>query len=317
MVKFDGTNWTNYNPNNSPLKDNTVTGLNVYNNTVWTSSYGHGLYKFDGSNWVNYAAANSGILNDYTYCVTTDNSGNIWVGISNGNVSNSGVVKFNGLTTWTPYSFFFDYNYRVAEAIAVDKQGNIWCGTRVGVFKFNGTDWNHYTKENTSGGLCGNVVREINVDASGNVWFGCMDKDPATGYWIEGGLSKFTGTTWSSYKPSGGGLTNGNVSAIDFNPTDVKETESIPTSFMLNQNYPNPFNPETVISYQLPVSSFVTLKVYDALGRQVATLVNEFQTAGIHNSTFSTLSSALTSGIYFYKLQSGSFVDVKKMMLVK
>lgn len=384
LVKFDGTNWTNYNPNNSSMKDNTVTGLSVYNNTVWISTYAHGLYKFDGSNWNNYANANSGILNDQTYCVTTDNSGNVWVGINNGNASNSGVVKFNGLTAWTPYTFFFDYNYRVAEAIAVDKQSNIWCGTRVGVFKFNGTDWNHYTKENTSSGLCGNWVREINVDASGNVWFGCLDKDPATGYWIEGGLSKFTGTTWSNYKPSGGGLTNGYVSAIafkdsdvwvgtgfcgqyggnglykfngsswtnyvndnstfpstcvndlvvdkngnlwagsswgltkiDFNPTAVEETESIPTTFSLSQNYPNPFNPETVISYQLPVSSFVTLKVYDTLGRQVATLVNEFQTAGIHNSTFSILSSALTSGIYFYKLQSGSFVDVKKMMLVK
>ena len=133
---------------------------------------------------------------------------------------------------------------------------------------------------NTFPGTC---VNDLVVDKNGNLW---------------------AGSSW--------GLTK-----IDFNPTDVKETESIPTSFMLNQNYPNPFNPETVISYQLPVSSFVTLKVYDALGRQVATLVNEFQTAGIHNSTFSTLSSALTSGIYFYKLQSGSFVDVKKMMLVK
>ncbi len=384
LVKFDGTNWTNYNPNNSPMKDRSVTGLCVYNNIVWAGTYSYGLFKFDGSNWVNYTAANSGILNDQSYCVTADAGGNIWVGINNGNVSNSGVVKFNGLTTWTPSTFYDAYNYQTVEAIAVDRQGNIWCGTRVGAFRFNGTGWNQYTKENTNGGLCGSYVREINVDASGNVWFGCMDKDPATGYFIEGGLSKFTGSTWSNYKPSGGGLTNGYVSAIafkgsdvwvgtgfcgqyggkglykfngsswtnyvndnstfpttcvndlvvdkngnlwigsasgltklDFNPVDVENTESLPTSFSLSQNYPNPFNPETIINYQLPVSSFVTLKIYDALGRQVATLVNEFQTAGIHHSTFSTLHSSLASGIYFYKLQSGSFVDVKKMMLVK
>ncbi|MHB8930132.1 MAG: two-component regulator propeller domain-containing protein [Melioribacteraceae bacterium] len=384
LVKFDGTNWTNYNPNNSPMKDNTVTGLFVYNNTVWTSSYGHGLYKFDGSNWNNYAAATSGILNDQTYCVTADNSGNVWVGINSGNASNSGVVKFNGLAAWTPYTFLYANNYQTVESIAVDKQGNIWCGTRAGVIKFNGTDWSQYTKENTSGGLCGNWVREINVDASGNVWFGCLDKDPVTGYWIEGGLSKFTGSTWSNYKPSGGGLTNGYVSAIafkgsdvwvgtgfcgqyggnglykfngsswtnyvndnssfpttcvndlvvdkngnlwigsswgltkvDFNPTAVEETESIPTSFSLNQNYPNPFNPETVISYQLPVSGKVRLSVSDLLGREVAVLVDEVQSAGIHHSTFSTARTALSSGVYFYKLQTENFVDVKKMMIIK
>jgi len=98
---------------------------------------------------------------------------------------------------------------------------------------------------------------------------------------------------------------------------DIDEEKTIPAEYSLSQNYPNPFNPETTISYQLPKAEQVTLKVYDVLGREIATLVNEFQQAGIYNSSFSTLRSSLTSGIYFYRLQAGSFVQTKKMILIK
>jgi hypothetical protein len=88
-----------------------------------------------------------------------------------------------------------------------------------------------------------------------------------------------------------------------------------PKAFALMQNYPNPFNPTTVIRYQLPVSSQITLKVYDVLGREVATLVNENKQAG--NYTVSFDASKCSSGVYFYKLQTGNFVQTKRMMLVK
>lgn len=96
--------------------------------------------------------------------------------------------------------------------------------------------------------------------------------------------------------------------------TDVEET-SIPTKYELNQNYPNPFNPSTVINYQLPEAGNVTLKVYDVLGNEVSTLVNEFKQAGVYNAKFAN--SNLSSGIYLYRLQAGSFVSVKRMMLIK
>lgn len=96
--------------------------------------------------------------------------------------------------------------------------------------------------------------------------------------------------------------------------TDIEEN-AIPTKYALNQNYPNPFNPSTVINYQLPEAGQVTLKVYDVLGNEVTTLVNEFKQAGVYNAKFSN--SQLSSGIYFYKLQVGNFVSVKKMMLTK
>jgi hypothetical protein len=99
--------------------------------------------------------------------------------------------------------------------------------------------------------------------------------------------------------------------------TDVEETyiTDIPLDYSLKQNYPNPFNPSTVISWQLPVGSHQTLKIYDVLGNEAATLVDEFREAGRYETTFDA--STLSSGIYFYRLQAGSFVETKKMLLLK
>ncbi len=88
-----------------------------------------------------------------------------------------------------------------------------------------------------------------------------------------------------------------------------------PVKFSLEQNYPNPFNPGTVISWKSPVSSRQTLKVYDVLGREVATLVNEYKPAGTYQVEFNA--SKLPSGIYFYRLNAGSFTQTKKMILIK
>lgn len=93
------------------------------------------------------------------------------------------------------------------------------------------------------------------------------------------------------------------------------EQNLIPIAFALRQNYPNPFNPTTRIRYELPSDRQVTLVVYDILGKEVATLVHERQTAGYYEVPFS--GEALASGIYFYRLTAGTFVSVQKMMLVK
>jgi hypothetical protein len=89
----------------------------------------------------------------------------------------------------------------------------------------------------------------------------------------------------------------------------------VPTFFRLECNFPNPFNPTTMINYQLPIDNYVTLKVYDVLGREVALLVNEFKMAGWYEVNFDA--SNLTNGVYFYKLQAGKFSDIKKMVLMK
>jgi hypothetical protein len=90
-----------------------------------------------------------------------------------------------------------------------------------------------------------------------------------------------------------------------------------PNKFVLSPNYPNPFNPSTVISYQLPVNGFVSLKVFDVLGNEIATLVNEEKVAGSYNVQFKINSVQFGSGVYFYRLQSGDFVESRKMVILK
>jgi hypothetical protein len=98
--------------------------------------------------------------------------------------------------------------------------------------------------------------------------------------------------------------------------TSVHDSPSSePKAFSLFQNYPNPFNPTTVISYQLPTTSFVSLEVYDMSGRKIKTLLNEHQPAGAHSMTFDAAS--LSSGMYFCRLTAGSLVDTKKLLVIK
>ena len=98
-------------------------------------------------------------------------------------------------------------------------------------------------------------------------------------------------------------------------PVSVKN-ENIPSiSYSLDQNYPNPFNPSTTIKYQIPELSFVTLKVYDVLGNEITTLVSDEKTVGNHQVDFDAFS--LSSGVYFYQLKAGSFIEAKKMVLMK
>ncbi len=89
----------------------------------------------------------------------------------------------------------------------------------------------------------------------------------------------------------------------------------LPEIFVLSQNYPNPFNPSTTIKYSIPASNFVTLKVYDVLGNEVSNLVNEYKNAGSYEVNFD--GSQLSSGTYFYKLESGAFSQTKKLQLLK
>jgi hypothetical protein len=98
--------------------------------------------------------------------------------------------------------------------------------------------------------------------------------------------------------------------------TSVKnDLKEVPKNCLLSQNYPNPFNPTTQIDYQLAATSNVSLKVFDILGREVTLLVNRKQTAGSHQATFNA--KTLPSGIYFYRLQTGSYTETKKMLLLK
>jgi len=104
--------------------------------------------------------------------------------------------------------------------------------------------------------------------------------------------------------------TNGGSTFVEEEVIDER-----PTEFFLSQNYPNPFNPNTVIRYQLPASGFVSLKVYDVVGNEIETLVNEEKLTGSYEMTW--YPENLPSGIYFYQLKAGYFTETKKMILLK
>jgi hypothetical protein len=123
--------------------------------------------------------------------------------------------------------------------------------------------------------------------------------------------------------PSGRGQSLANVAVNQFltieepdKPNSVEEPAvDLPTNFQLAQNYPNPFNPSTRISYSLAAASFVTLKIYDLRGRELATLVNGHQPAGEYEIDFHA--DNLANGIFFYRLQAGSFTETRKMIMIR
>ncbi len=141
--------------------------------------------------------------------------------------------------------------------------------------------------------------------------------------WTTMTTSGLTGITHMEFRRSGttvygfAATANGAILKLTDAVTEVSTINSlVPSEYTLEQNYPNPFNPTTTINFSIPKSSIVSLKVYDALGKEVATLVNEFKNAGNYSADF-TATSNLTSGIYFYTLTSENFTSTKKLMLVK
>ena len=114
---------------------------------------------------------------------------------------------------------------------------------------------------------------------------------------------------------------NGDVShsytIVKTGPTEVIESNTFPNDLVLNQNYPNPFNPETSIKYTIPIAGNVQLKVFDILGREITTIVDQYQQPGTYTVSFNTQKLSLTSGIYYYKISSGNYSKIMKMICLK
>jgi len=135
------------------------------------------------------------------------------------------------------------------------------------------------------------------------------------------------GQSYTNYNPTTRVLnlpagTDGHFT-VEYEPvitTIASDEIAVADGFELMQNYPNPFNPSTVISFQLPISSNVSLRVFDVLGNEIATLINEYKPAGTYKIEFNSNSGAirnLKSSVFFYRLQAGNYVETKKMILLK
>ncbi len=150
----------------------------------------------------------------------------------------------------------------------------------------------------------GGSFRDVNVDAAGNVMVVNSSFEAFRMYSPPDGKNSFTTNSPYSIDVDAGGVTS-----------VIETSSSVPSEYSLEQNYPNPFNPTTNINFSISTSEFVTLKIYNALGQEVATVVNEFLNAGSYNVNFNA--EYLASGMYIYKITTNSFVSTKKMLLLK
>ncbi|MFZ1322184.1 MAG: YCF48-related protein [Ignavibacteria bacterium] len=166
-----------------------------------------------------------------------------------------------------------------------------------------------YFLDSLKGWSCG-VNNRIKRSTNGGIsWIGSLALPASINYYSIYFTDSLNGWTVGRYgiilnTTTGGVLTNfSNIST------------EIPDNFSLSQNFPNPFNPNTVINYELRFASLIKLVVYDVLGNEVSTLVNEYKPAGSYEVEFD--GSDFSSGIYFYRIEAGSFIETKKMLLLK
>ncbi len=311
----NGANWLQVNGGgNSQISDLRVNAvIALGNNVILAGTYGGISRSTDnGATW------NQTSVTDLVNAFTRDMNGNIYAGINGLGPVDAVSISTDDGSSWTSIGLngyvvnslmiglynklfagcFYDYglfsstdqgkiwappalNNNNILSLTINKSGDLFAGTDVnGVFESmdNGTNW---VQQNNN--LSDLDILSLAVDNNGILFAG----------------------------PYAGGVFRAGSA-----PTAVKNIHpNLPTSYNLSQNYPNPFNPSTIISYQLPVSSKVVLKIYDLLGRDVATLVDDRQHAGNYSVKFNA--GNLSSGIYFYRLIAGGFNQVKKLVLLK
>ncbi len=279
----------------------TKTWTQLANGPTTFANYGHTLEYFDGFLYAfynGYAARYNPLTDNWTNLATNSNSVSFSAStIYNGEIyisgwSNSLFYKYNPVTNqWLQLQDFPEF----LSGGALRAIGNkIYIVGGSSGFS-GGTSWNIY---------------EYNTLTNQWVLSGQFSSKRAymediiyqNKFYILGGVNESTAA----------------VDIVEYimdQPTDVEMNVEAPGEFLLAQNYPNPFNPSTKISWQSPVGSQQTLKVYDVLGNEVATLIDEFKEAGRYEVEFDA--SNLSSGIYLYKLQVGKNITTRKMTLIK
>ena len=268
--------------------------------------------KYNSDGVVQWTVRYNGSLNslDSPNKIIVDDSFNVYVTGSGSYNSGDGedftTIKYNssGEQQWVS-TYNGPHNFRdVANSMDVDGMGNVYVTGRTWVTQL---DYDFATiKYNSSGQE--KWVAIYNGPDNGDDWASSIATDVSGNAYVTG---------WSEGVGTGYDFTT-----IKYSSTTGVETllNDFPTNYSLSQNYPNPFNPSTKISWQSPVGSWQTLKVYDVLGNEVATLVDEEKAPGTYEVEYTVAqdsSPEITSGVYFYQLKTESFIQTKKMLLIK
>lgn len=276
-----------------------------------------GVYRStdNGANWVQVLQDSTG---KNVNSLIINSNGDIFAGTIFGGVFRS---TDNG-DNWIQISQGLTFNN--VYCLAIDSSGNIFAGTIAGgVFLStdNGENWVQKSQGLTSEGF---YVYSLMVNSSGNVIFagtndGIFISTDSGENWIQNNQGLLTNNVQSLAINSVDDIFAGTDQGIFrhlHGTTSVNTTDpEIISSFQLYQNYPNPFNPSTVISYQIPVNSNVVVKVYDILGNEAATLVDEYKPAGKYEVNFTA--TRLASGVYIFRLAADNYAETRKMMLLR
>lgn len=315
----EGVSW---HPANNGLTNLFITALVVTAlGHLYAGTQGGGVFFSDnsGNSWVQINAGLTALLITTLYLSA---SGILFAG-----TTNAGIFRYDSISnTWTQLALTGLTTLYIT-AIVVNSLGDVFAGTSGGgVYKLlsGASSWvalgilvsfindliirrNQLTDSNeeeilaaTRGGIfystdAGDSWEELNDGAGGSVFATRFAADSSGGIYVA---------------VNGGGIFKGGGG-----PNFINIELNTPGKFILNQNYPNPFNPNTRISWQSPAGSWQTLKVYDLLGREVATLVDEYKPSGSYEVEFDA--SDLSGGVYFYKLQAEGYSQTKKLLLLK
>lgn len=311
----NGATWV---PVNSGLTSLNVQSIAVSGGDVYAGTLGAGVY-LSTNNGTNWTAVNSG-LTDLNITGLALGSTALFAATSNDGVFQSPLSAIR----WTPCDSGIT-NTPVKAIAASDSVVFAAMDTSIYFSTNSGANWSSAA----TGMPSDTRVRCFAVDSIGGAANYVFAGTNGKGVFV----SIDTGKTWSGFNI---GMSHTTVLSLVINNntlfagtdrgvwtlslpaviTSVKRRPvGAPNRFLLSQNYPNPFNPTTKINYQISVNSFVTLKVYDILGREVARLVDERQNAGNYAVTFNA--GSLSSGVYFYRLQAGLYSVTKKLLLLK
>jgi ligand-binding sensor domain-containing protein len=300
----NGTSWQAVNTGLTSLS--TTSFAAIANNVYAGTSGGVFVTTNKGSSWT--ATLNTGLTNtSVSSLLLKDNF--LFAGTSNGVF-----VSSNNGSNWTEVSSGLSNKSIRCLAVVGTK---LFAGTNSGLFisSNNGSSWQSTSIPSILvydiAAIGGTVVAVTDKSVYSSNDSGVLWKEDNGGLPSNAYLTSVTNNSTTFFL----GTFGHSVFKRDASTITSVENNYIPNNFSLFQNYPNPFNPSTVISYQLPTKSNVTLIVYDNLGRKVTTLVNEEKLPGKYEVKFD--GRKLSSGIYFYKLQSESFTQTKKLILMK
>lgn len=307
----NGTTWNSF-----ALANNDVRALllDETNNTIYAGVWGGGIYKSvdNGTTWVQ---KNNGIIFTAVNTLAKNSNGDLFVGTFGGGIYKS----IDAAENWNQLTVGYDHVW----SIGINSADEIFVATYGNGLYYSNDDGASFSKQYA---VNAEYIYAITIDGN-NVFASAWN----------GGIYLYqtaTEMTWSQLGMVGFGISSmmidKNVLYVgtadgklyrNINPTtEVKENTGLNYSFSLEQNYPNPFNPSTIIKYSVAEPTIVKLRVFDILGKEVATLVNSNQNAGNYQLVWNATDNfgrKVASGIYFYSIEAGKFNRTMKMLLLK